>query len=66
MGEFSPNGILFSLSSFFENYRSSPILRATFSTIAFNYSFCENNGLGYILGDFLPTHLVTLVTTPAL
>jgi hypothetical protein len=32
LGEFSPTGRLFSMGSFFENYKSSPNLGATFST----------------------------------
>jgi hypothetical protein len=36
----------------------APIEGLPFSTITFTHYF--KNGLGYILGDFLQTHLVTL------
>jgi hypothetical protein len=52
LGEFSPNGWLFTLASFFENLLKHP----TFLGYLFpRQGFCvdsDKNGLGYILGDF--------------
>jgi hypothetical protein len=76
LGEFSPIGRLFSFGSFsklgdfftywaivffgqfFENYCSSPIF--PWKKLCINF---EKNGLCYILGNFLQTHLVTLFAT---
>jgi hypothetical protein len=47
---------------FFENYRSSPYFRATFSTEKYALISTKNR-LGYILGDFFQTRLVSLHPT---
>jgi hypothetical protein len=46
---------------FFENYRSSPHLCYTVFTGIDYVLILTKNGLGYILGHFSQTHLVTLV-----
>jgi hypothetical protein len=45
---------------FFETYKSSPHFFATFS----EYINIGKNGLGYILGVFSQTHLLTLLPRP--
>jgi hypothetical protein len=45
---------------FFENNKSSPNFWATFYNSKSRHLIFAQNGLGYILGDFLQTHLVTL------
>jgi hypothetical protein len=44
-----------------ENYCSSPIFWATLLLGKRYVSILIKNGLGYIFGDFLQTHLVTLI-----
>jgi hypothetical protein len=60
MGEFSPNGRLFPLGSFFHYCRSPNFWLLVFLRKSYVLTLTKNV-LGYILGDFLiPTHLVTL------
>jgi hypothetical protein len=47
---------------FYLNYRSGTHFWATFSTVTIMYYF-RQTVLGYILGNFLPTRLVTLLAT---
>jgi hypothetical protein len=51
LSEFSPNGRLFALGSFLENYRISPHFCATFILFVSLWFNFDKNGLGYILGD---------------
>jgi hypothetical protein len=53
-------GDCFALVAFFKNYRSS---KHNWATVFQNKSYLlilTKNGLGYILGEFSKTHLVTL------
>jgi hypothetical protein len=60
--EFYPNGRLFTLGSYFENYKSSPRFCATFPLGAECVLILTKTGLGYIhFGRFLKPHLVTLL-----
>jgi hypothetical protein len=54
LGEFSPNGRLFTLGSFFNNYINSPQFWATFSNVYQDY-ICINfdkNWVGLHFGSF--------------
>jgi hypothetical protein len=48
---------------FFENYRISTHTLKTFSTVKVMHSFWSKMSMGYILGVFSQTHLVTLLST---
>jgi hypothetical protein len=69
VGEFSPNGRIFAqwaivyFRHFNENHKSSPNFCATFSRSVDYALILSKIGLGYILGVFSQTHLVTLPGT---
>jgi hypothetical protein len=66
LGKFSPNGRLFCLGSFFcKLQKLAKFLCHFFQSIDYA-SVMTRNGLGYILGDFLQTHVVTLLETQKL
>jgi hypothetical protein len=58
LGEFSPLGYFFKL----DNALKITEVANIFSAVNFMNYFFFTNGLGYILGDFFQTHLVTLST----
>jgi hypothetical protein len=59
---FAQSAIVY-FGQFFKNYTSSPNVWGTLFQRIDYVLILTINGLGYILGDFLQTHLVTLLAT---